>query len=195
MPKIEASNIEEHIRVQTIRILDAAGDLFRTNGFRTTDMGDIASAMGLARNSLYRYYASKDHILVACMQRDMRPFIEQISELEESIADPVERINAWLDLQIELATGPCIATIKAIGDIRELSPELRTEIAALHEPQSKVLESAVADVVKGTRRDVRLLTGMISSMVQSAAGQVIERGRKSSVLRELRQSVARVLAS
>jgi AcrR family transcriptional regulator len=82
VPKISAANIEEHIRVQDGRILDAARALFSANGYRGTDMGDIAKAMGLARNSLYRYYSNKDHILVAVMQRDMIPYVARNRALE-----------------------------------------------------------------------------------------------------------------
>ena len=71
MPKINAASIEEHVSRQKELLLDEASKLFRRKGFRATDMADIANAMGLARNSLYRYYPNKDHILVACVQRDM----------------------------------------------------------------------------------------------------------------------------
>lgn len=78
MPRIEAANIEEHVRRQTGRIRSAATQLFRDLGYRGTDMEDIAQAVGLARNSLYRYYPNKDHILLACVLRDMVPFVEEL---------------------------------------------------------------------------------------------------------------------
>jgi AcrR family transcriptional regulator len=81
MPRIEAANIEEHVRLQTGRILTAATQLFRDLGYRGTDMEDIAQAVGLARNSLYRYYPNKDHILLACVLRDMVPFVEELQSL------------------------------------------------------------------------------------------------------------------
>ena len=149
MPKISAASIEEHIRVQNDRIIDAASELFSVNGYRGTDMGDIAKAMGLARNSLYRYYSNKDHILVAVMQRDMVPYITRIRALEDEIPDPRERIDAWLDLQIELATGPCHASIKMLGDMRDASRDLRREMGALHEPPGAVLSKAVTQLLKG----------------------------------------------
>ncbi|MDP7661245.1 MAG: helix-turn-helix domain-containing protein, partial [Gammaproteobacteria bacterium] len=79
-----------HIRNQGKRILDAAQDLFTTRGYQGTDMADIAESMGLARNSLYRYYSNKDHILVAIVRRDMVPFFDQFNAIEHLIADPKE---------------------------------------------------------------------------------------------------------
>lgn len=195
MPKIAAANIEEHIRNQEKRILDAARELFTASGYRDTDMADIAESMGLARNSLYRYYSSKDHILIAVVRRDMAPFFDQLVELERLFTDPVERIDAWIGLQIELATGPCHAMSRMIGDIPLSSRELRKEMEALHEPPVKVLRSAVEQVLEGSGRDPRLVTAMISSMVQSAAGIAMgmEDGRSS--IEELRHSVSRILTA
>ncbi|MDH3509269.1 MAG: TetR/AcrR family transcriptional regulator [Gammaproteobacteria bacterium] len=193
MPKISAANIEEHIRVQNGRILDAARALFSANGYRGTDMGDIAKAMGLARNSLYRYYSNKDHILVAVMQRDMIPYVARNRVLEDEIADPRERIDAWLDLQIELATGPCHASIKMLGDMREASPELRQEMGAVHEPPGEVLNAAVAQLMTGSGRDVRAICAMISGMVQAAGALAMESSRARSITRELKHSVGKIL--
>ncbi len=193
MPRIEASNIEEHIRMQTGRILDAAGDLFRERGYRRTDMNDIARRIGLARNSLYRYYPNKDHILLACVQRDMAPYLEQVRELESEYRDPRDRIDAWIDLQMKIATGPCRATMEMIGEIRETSPKFRREIRALHEPPARVIGGAIAELMGGTDRDARTLAAMIHSMVQSAADQGISRGDFPAVVGELKRSIARIL--
>jgi AcrR family transcriptional regulator len=193
MPKIEAANIEEHIRNQTDRILNAAAGLFRSQGYRATDMGEIARSIGLARNSLYRYYASKDHIFVASMQRDMAPYLDEVARLEEKFPDPARRIDAWLDLQMEMAIGPCRTAMNLIGDITEASPELRKEIGILHESPHRVLESAVTQCLAGTVRDVAVVTSIIASMVQSAGAQIIQSGRQAAVLAELKRSVERIL--
>lgn len=193
MPKISAANIEEHLRVQNSRILDAARELFSANGYRGTDMADIAKAMGLARNSLYRYYSNKDHILAAVLQRDMVPYVVRIRALEDEIEDPRERIDAWLDLQIELATGPCHATITMLGDMQDVSRELRQEMGALHEPPGEVLNNAVATILRDTGRDVPAICTMISGMVQSAGALAMEKSDTASIARELKNSVGRIL--
>lgn len=195
MPKIAAANIEEHVRRQTGRILNAALDLFSQHGYRGTDMGDIAQAMGLARNSLYRYYPSKDHILVAVMQRAMVPCIERIDALAQSHPDPAARIDAWLDLQMELATGPCHAMMKMLGDMGESSQELRREIGALHEPPRRVLEVAVTGLLAGSGRDPKLNSAMIAGMVQSAGTLAMDSDDVEGVARELKRSVRSVLGT
>jgi AcrR family transcriptional regulator len=195
MPRIEAENIEKHIRLQTERILAAAGELFGRRGYRDTDMGDIAKAVGLARNSLYRYYPNKDHILLACLERDMGPSLDRIRALENDYPDPRERLQVWLDLQLQIAEVSCHGAMQMVEDIRANSPQLRKQISALHEPPEQVLHTAVGEILNGSGRDAELVGGMISSMVRSAAATAMRTGKQAEIRAELGASVARVLES
>jgi len=192
-PRIEAASIEEHLRLQNERILDAATELFRGRGYRGTDMERIAREVGLARNSLYRYYTNKDHILLACVKRDMSHFVAEMETMEKRYSDPGERLAAWLDAQIELATSPAHATMELMGEIREWAPELRQEIMTLHELPSGVLKRTLRQAVDGRRRDIDLLAAMITGMVEKASLLAIRQGRKERVQRELRSAVDRLL--
>lgn len=193
MPRIEAASIEEHVKAQTARILDAATELFRTNGYRKTDMDDIARAVGLARNSLYRYYRNKDFILLACVERDMGAYVEQMRSLAALHPDPVERIGAWLDMQIDIATSPAHATLEHIAEIRSDAPELRTRLLELHEAPAAVLQGSIGEILRGKRRDAGLVAALIRGMVEAAAGQAMRLESTTAVKRELRRSVERVL--
>jgi AcrR family transcriptional regulator len=193
MPRIGASTIQEHVRLQTEKVLDAASRLFRQQGFHGTDMSDIGQAVGLARNSLYRYYPNKEHLLVACVERDMAPFLERIRALETRFPDPRARIDAWIDMLIDIATDPSHATLELMSEIREASPELRQQIMQLHQAPNKVLAGAVKAVLAHQRRDPALVTAMIAGMVQSGAAQAIRRNSSALVKRELKSACARLL--
>lgn len=193
MPRIEAENIEEHIRIQTGRILDAAAQLFTERGYRGTEMRDIASSIGLRRNSLYRYFPNKDHILLACVRREMEPNLERIRALETSKPDPRERIDAWIDLQMEIAATACHGMMHMAGEITESEPDLRHELSALHEPPNQVLRGAVTELLQGTGRDAGLVSDMISSMLRSAAAVALRGGDADAAISELKTSVGRVL--
>ncbi len=61
------------------KILDAALDLFRQEGFDSATMRDIAEKAGVATGAAYYYYASKDAIVMDYYQRactEMQPKIE-----------------------------------------------------------------------------------------------------------------------
>ncbi len=193
MPRIEAASIEEHVRAQTARILEAATGLFRAQGYRKTDMDDIARAVGLARNSLYRYYRNKDFILLACVERDMGAFVEQMRNLGTEFPDPVERLRAWLEMQIDIATSPAHATMELIAEIRTDAPELRKQLMSLHDAPGAVLEGSVGEILRGRRRDAVLVTALIRGMVEAAAGHAMRRENKVAVKRELCRAVERIL--
>jgi AcrR family transcriptional regulator len=193
MPRIDAASIEEHVRLQTARILDAATALFRERGYGKTDMDDIAHAVGLARNSLYRYYKNKDFILLACVERDMGAFVERMRTLDSLYPDPVQRIGAWLDMQMDMATSPAHATMELMAEIRTDAPELRKRLMELHDAPGNVLQGTVAEIARGKRRDTGLIIALIKGMVEAAAGQAMRRENKMAVKRELRRAVERVL--
>jgi AcrR family transcriptional regulator len=179
--------------VQTARILDAATELFSARGYRNTDMEDIAQSVGLARNSLYRYYGNKDSILLGCVERDMHSYIERMKGLDSSYPDPAERIDAWLDMQIDIATSPAHATMEMIAEIRSTSPELRKQLMVLHELPAATLAGAISHVLRGKRRDPALTAALIGGMVDAAAKQALQRRSKVLVKRELRRAVRRIL--
>lgn len=193
MPRIEASTIEEHVRFQTARILDAAGRLFRERGYRRTDMDDIAAAVGLARNSLYRYYRNKDYILLALVERDMGEFVARMGDLAGRYPDPLERLAAWLDMQLDMATGPTHVTLEMVAEIRSDAPELRKRLLQLHAAPGAVLEQAVAQALRGRRRDVGVTVALINGMVGAAAVEAMVRERDGGVRRELRRAVLAVV--
>ncbi|MGI9309310.1 MAG: TetR/AcrR family transcriptional regulator [Gammaproteobacteria bacterium] len=118
MPRIEAASIDEHVRVQEERLIRAATQLFRDNGYTKTDMGSIARAIGLARSSLYRYYPNKDYVLLACIGHAMAPVLKELEALKASVPEPRARIAAWLDLQLDLATSDIHFGLEMIGEIQ-----------------------------------------------------------------------------
>lgn len=63
---------EERTRAE---ILDAALRLFQRLGIRKTTLEDIAGALGKKKSFLYYYYAGKDDIVTACVQREMNELL------------------------------------------------------------------------------------------------------------------------
>jgi AcrR family transcriptional regulator len=195
MPRIAAASIEEHVRQQTERITAAARSLFAKKGFHATDLGDIARAVGLARNSLYRYYANKDELLLACIQEDMQPYLQRLQLLAAEYPDPMDRVMAWVGLQFDLATGPAHATMELMADVRDSSVKLGKDIRNLHQAPNELLAAALLELT-GEDANVSTLTAMISGMVLAATSHALElpEPQRAAVLDELHTGVARILA-
>jgi AcrR family transcriptional regulator len=67
-----------------LRILDAALELFRQEGFDTATMRDIARKAGVATGAAYYYYPSKDAIVMGFYQRANA---EMQSKIEAALSD------------------------------------------------------------------------------------------------------------
>jgi AcrR family transcriptional regulator len=193
MPRIAAASIDEHVRIQNERITAAARRLFAGRGFAATDMGQIASSIGLARNSLYRYYPNKDHILLACIREDMEPHLARLERLQEEYPVPRERLMVWLDLQFALATGPAHATMELMAEVRDASVKLSKDVRRLHELPNAALVGALNELRTG---DNATLAAMIGGMVLAATSHALEQnepGRtqilRTQVLNELKNAV------
>jgi len=66
------------------RILEAAGEQFRTYGYRKTSLEEIAAAAGVGKATLYHYVDGKDQLLGEVLHRHYTRYVERLrTELSE----------------------------------------------------------------------------------------------------------------
>jgi AcrR family transcriptional regulator len=83
------------------RILDAAMEQFRRQGFEETTMREIAAEAGVATGAAYYYFDSKDAIVLAFYdqsQQELEPLIEQALEGAKNLR---ERLGALLEVKLK----------------------------------------------------------------------------------------------
>jgi AcrR family transcriptional regulator len=83
------------------RILDAALDLFRMEGFDSATMRDIAAKAGVATGAAYYYYPSKDAIVMDFYRRscdEMQPKIEAALAHAKGLES---RLRALIQVKLE----------------------------------------------------------------------------------------------
>jgi AcrR family transcriptional regulator len=64
MPKVSP----EYTRARRAKIVDVARELFARKGFSGTSMDDLAEATGLSIGALYRYFPSKERLVLAVVE-------------------------------------------------------------------------------------------------------------------------------
>jgi TetR/AcrR family fatty acid metabolism transcriptional regulator len=72
-------------------ILQAALNLFSEKGFGETTVEDVAQAAGVAKGTIYLYFRSKEHLLLALKKQFMSGLVDALTDL---IAEAVERLSA-----------------------------------------------------------------------------------------------------
>ncbi len=88
------------------KILDAALDLFSTQGFEATSVSQIADRIGIRKASMYSHFASKQEILESLMQETMKHYERHTIFLDSRIADQ--------DLNVKSITEMIVGQIRYI---------------------------------------------------------------------------------
>ena len=65
-------------QIRINEILDAAEPLFYSQGYHETAISDIAKKLGVAQGTIYYYFASKEDLLEALINREMADLIARI---------------------------------------------------------------------------------------------------------------------
>ncbi len=89
------------------RILDIAGDLFFRQGYRAVGVDTIVKETGVAKMTLYRYFPSKDDLIVAYLEQVNRLFWDWFDEaIRPYEGRPREQLVAVFTALEELVKSP-----------------------------------------------------------------------------------------
>ena len=111
-------------------ILDAAETCFVRSGFHRTTVQDVAAEAGMSAGNLYRYFPSKDAIVVGLSERDRREVADSFRTMQEGSGDnfmagfaelgrrhfenePREKAVLCLEIWAEATRNPDFARISA----------------------------------------------------------------------------------
>ena len=174
MPKIAADSVHEHVARQEAAVISAAIKLFNERGVRDVSLADIAGEVGLARNSLYRYFPEKAHILAAWFRVTIAPLVELSNAIAASDQPSSVRLNRWVDAQFDYLTAPDhAAMLIASNELTALPDDVRDELGAGHRELYGSLARILRDAfVDRPDRRIEIITMLIAAVTRSAAEQV-----------------------
>lgn len=154
------------------QILDAAEQCFARAGFHRTTMQDVAGEAGMVPGNLYRYFPSKDAIIIALIERDRAEIAADFAALEGSCdlmlgfktlgrkhfaEQPREKSILTLEIWSEAARNPLIADLMSA-----VQAEVRRGIVAVCRNAQKSGEiPAEADLDAIARLILTLSDGLI----------------------------------
>jgi AcrR family transcriptional regulator len=143
VPKIQAATVAEHRAMQRKAILDAARDILAQGGSEAPSLSAVAQRAGLARSSIYQYFASKDDLLEAVIAEMFPRWAAYVEARIEEVSDPADRALAYVDANLRLVASGEHAIARGLAAFARV--ELLAESSrALHEQLRTPLDEALA---------------------------------------------------
>ena len=141
MPKVT----QQYRDARRDQILGAARRCFLRDGFHSTSMQDLFAEAGLSAGAVYRYFASKDEVIVAIAEENMREVLVTVHELATGTAGrSLGQVMAGLmaliqarDAADDLGAMAVLVWAEALrnpslaGQLRELLTRMNEELTAL----------------------------------------------------------------
>jgi AcrR family transcriptional regulator len=158
-------------------ILDAAAELFVSQGLAATTTRQIAERVGIRQASLYYYFAGKDEILLELLTQSVRPSLQVAAQLESRCRDdPAAGLYALALIDVAtLAQAPHnIAVLYLMPEIQGTEfASFRAERARLQAVYGRLGLAAAADHGMDDPLTATLLMQLVESVIQlRRAGQL-----------------------
>jgi TetR/AcrR family transcriptional repressor of nem operon len=131
------------------RLLEAARDVIRAQGFAATSVDDLCRAAGVTKGAFFHHFASKEALGVAAAEY----WTETTSALFASApyhlpADPLDRVLAYLDFRRQIIAGDPAAFTCLAGtmtqEVYDSAPAIRDACAASIFGHAATLEADIA---------------------------------------------------
>jgi len=124
-------------------ILDAALDLLSATGFDGTTVDQIAAAAGMSKPNLLYYFARKEDVYVALLDRLLETWLEPLVALDPE-GDPIEELRGYLRRKFEMARSQPRESRLFANEILQGAPRVRESLEgplrALVEEKAAVIQ-------------------------------------------------------
>jgi AcrR family transcriptional regulator len=124
-------------------ILQAAEELFLEKGFYDTSIDDIAARVGIAKGTVYLHFASKEELVFALLQRDVRQLLEEVDGILALSESATARLRAIMERVYSGMLGSYFQMLTAVYQ----DPEFRARMAKNH----TVMHATFSDVAQRIR--------------------------------------------
>jgi AcrR family transcriptional regulator len=126
---------QQLIQKRRRQIVDAATELFATEGYYPTTIKGIAKRAGISAGLVYQYVREKEDVLLLVLLDVIDAYAREIPKALDGIEDPVQRLVAAVDAYCRVIDRHRSAAVLAYRSTKSLSPPRRLII------QQKELET------------------------------------------------------
>ena len=171
------------------RIIEAAGELFRSKGFSGIGVADIMKAAELTHGGFYGHFASKDDLIAQASRRSMQRAAQNWKEVvAESGSDAFATLlTRYLSPRHRNDPGQGCALAALSGDAARCGKPVREAFAEGLEPLIDILSGIVGGRTRAARRRkaIAALPELIGALILSRAvgngglsDEILDAGRR-----------------
>jgi AcrR family transcriptional regulator len=144
VPRITAPTVAEHRAAQRTALLRAAAEVIVTDGVAAATPSTVGERAGIARSTVYDYFASREELLVAVAINAFEEWERDLSAALEDVPEGLPRLHRYIEATMALGADGRhdLATAMRPAD---LSPSRREEIVALHDALVGPLMTVLAE--------------------------------------------------
>ena len=141
-------------------VLLCAVEFFNQKGFHATSLDDVALSLNVTKPTIYHYFANKDEILFACVQRGLEEIRLAAEAAEQAGGNGLQRLRALLidyAMMMSDGFGACVGRTPD----HALSPESLARIKLFKRDKDAIVRRLIeAGMADGSiaAADVRLTT-------------------------------------
>ncbi|MCW2528085.1 MAG: transcriptional regulator, TetR family [Pseudonocardiales bacterium] len=144
MPKVS----QAHLDARRQQILDAARARFAIHGFARTSMADIVAESGLSNGAIYRYFTSKNDIVIAVCEQGSEALpkaltVEAIDDFLQYVrarARDTDHARLVAQIYAEAAVSPPLAAV-----VQQQLAAMRASVADLVPPRQSRHADQIAE--------------------------------------------------
>lgn len=175
----------------TGRILAAARRCFDQKG-TDTGIADVARALGVTRQTVYRYFPSTEDLLIATAVGVTDAFLDRLAAHVGQLGDPGEAVVEAIAYTLEqLPSEPYLSLLLASGRVSTFAVGVTSETAMAF--GRSILERFPVDWPLAGFDDTRLAE-LVEHLLRTIQSFVVDPGRPPRTGRELRRYLARWIA-
>ena len=187
MPKIQAPTLALHRELRRQQLMSAAMELAIADGAESITVAAVAAKAGLARSSIYEYFASSADLVADLVLEELDYYTRRLSEAVADASDPYLRIELWISESLRYVADGRHMLVKSLNTINT-PDERKDEIVMGHRRMMAPLQ----DSLVGTGiSNIRAAAALLAS-VTDAASVRIDAGNDAEL--EIQSAVAFALA-
>ena len=187
MPKIQAPTVAQHRELRRQQLMDAAMELALSSGADSISVASVAAKAGLARSSIYEYFASSADLVADLVIEELDYFTRRLADAIGDHTDPLTRIELWMTESLHYVADGRHMLIKSLNTI-STPLDRKEEIALGHRRMMAPLLDALNKVGVA---NIQIAASLLSSIADAATIR-IESGNDAEL--ETRSAVTFALA-